>query len=102
MGVYSEYLNRGMSFEDLTAERKVQLRRISESRGGRDVLVYASDLNPNAIKSQAPLLINYADLLPFNDQLSNLNNRAIDLILETGGGYGEVAEDIVRLTAWQV
>jgi hypothetical protein len=92
VGVYSEYLDRSLSFEQLTAERKTQLRRISQLRGGRDVLVFAADLN----KGNAPIAIGYADLLPISDQLSNLHGSAIDVILETPGGSGEVAEDIVR------
>ncbi len=95
MGIYSEYLDRNLSFPDLNAEAKRQLKRISDLRQGRDVLVFAADLN----KTDAGQLIsiNYADLLPINDQLSNLNGAAIDLILETPGGSGEVAEDIVRI-----
>jgi hypothetical protein len=93
MGYYSEYLNKPMDFAALTAERKRQLRLISELRGGRDVLVYAADLN----KGIPLIAIGYADLLPFSDQLSNLHGTAIDLILETPGGSGEIAEDMVRL-----
>jgi len=93
MGIYSEYLDQQLSFPDLTAERKKQLRRISELRHGRDVLVSAADLN----ESKAPISINYNDLLPIRDQLANLKGTALDLILETPGGSGEVAEDIVRL-----
>lgn len=92
MGVYTEYLDRNLAFTDLAGERKVQLRRISELRGGRDVLVYASDLG----KGQAPVSIIYADLLPINDQFANLKGERLDFILETPGGSGEVAEDIVR------
>jgi len=95
MGVYSEYLNQNLAgnFEQLTAERKNQLRRISALRGGRDVLVFAADLN-----KEIPLIsINYVDLLPIGDQLANLNGTKLDLILETPGGGGEAAEDIVRL-----
>ena len=36
-------------------------------------------------------------MLPISDQLSNLSGDKIDLIIETPGGAGEVAEDIVRL-----
>lgn len=93
MGVYSEYLDQQFSFPDLTAERNKQLRRISELRDGRDVLVFAADLG----KSGAPISIGYEDLLPINDQLANLSGTALDLILETPGGSGEIAEDIVRL-----
>jgi ClpP class serine protease len=92
MGIYTEYLDRQMSFQDLAAERKAQLQRISALRGGRDILVFAADLS----KGQAPISIGYNDLLPVNDHLANLNGSALDLILETPGGSGEAAEDIVR------
>lgn len=92
MGIYTDYLDRQMSFQDLAAERKAQLQRISALRGGRDILVFAADLS----KGQAPISIGYNDLLPINDQLANLKGSALDLILETPGGSGEAAEDIVR------
>jgi hypothetical protein len=93
MGIYSEYLDKQLSFPELTAERKKQLKLISKLRGNRDVLVYAADFN----KRTDVISINYADLLPISDQLSNLSGNKIDLIIETPGGSGEVAEDIVRL-----
>jgi ClpP class serine protease len=95
VGYYTEYLDRGLSVQQLGDERKAQLARISGLRGCRDVLVYASDLD----KPETPpqwLAISYSDLLPIQDQLSTLSNSKLDLILETGGGSGEVAEDIVR------
>ncbi len=92
MGVYSEYLDRPLSFPQLLDERKIQLKRISEFRG-RDILVYASDLT----NSKASISIDYSDLLPIKDQLANLQGKSLDLILETPGGSGEVAEDIVKL-----
>lgn len=98
MGVYGEYLNRPdlmQNFEAQTAERKNQIRRISQFRQGRDVLVFAADLNkPGA---GIPIGISYLDVLPISDQLSNLKGDALDLILETPGGMGEVAEEIVHL-----
>ena len=93
MGAYSEYLDKQLTFEQLGEERKTQLRSISRLRGGRDIIVFAADLN----KGNAPVSITYADILPFQDQLSNLAGTAVDMILETPGGSGEVAEDIVRL-----
>ncbi|WP_437828180.1 SDH family Clp fold serine proteinase [Sorangium sp. So ce1153] len=93
MGVYSEYLSRGLDFRGVEAERKAQLQRIAQLRGGRDVLVIAADIS----KSTAPIAIDYSDLLPTNDQLSNLGGKDIDIILETPGGSGPVVEDIVRL-----
>lgn len=94
MGYYAEYLDRHLTGPQLANERKRQLNRVSELRG-RDVLVYAADFD-KANVPPALLSINYSDLLPFHDQLSNLRGSKLDLILETGGGSGEVAEDIVR------
>jgi hypothetical protein len=92
MGIFSEYLDRQLNFDQLARERKVQLKRISELRG-RDVLAFAANL----MNSRAPIAINYGDLLPFNDQLANLSGSAIDIILETPGGSGETVEDMVKL-----
>jgi hypothetical protein len=93
MGIYTEYLERFSSgnFDELAAERKTQLKRISMLRG-RDVLVFAADINKNI----SQISIDYSDILPFTDQLSNLKGKELDLILETPGGSGEVAEDLVK------
>ncbi|MCP4550324.1 MAG: Clp protease ClpP [bacterium] len=96
MGYYTEYLDRNLNGPELNAERKAQLRQIAALRGNRDVLVYASDLDKAGVPA-AKLMIAYDDLLPINDQVQNLSGKKLDLILETGGGSGEVAEDIVRL-----
>lgn len=93
MGVYSDYLEQKMDFNQLTTERKIQLQRISDLRGGRDMLVYAADIS----HQRAPISIDPSDLLAINDQLSNLTGSELDIILETSGGSGEVDEDIVRL-----
>ena len=94
MGAYSEYLNRPWTAQDLEAERKVQLKRISKLRGGRDVLVIASDMT-KAIPNISNAL-DYSDILPVQDQLSVLKGNELDVIIETPGGLAEVAEDIVR------
>ncbi len=93
MGVYSDYLNRGMSGDQLMAERKLMLQGIASVRR-RDLLVYAADVMK---AQQAPVALGPDDLLPITDQLENLSGTSIDVILETGGGSGEVAEDIVRI-----
>jgi ribosomal protein L44E len=94
MGIYSEYLERNLNFDQLQRERKKQLIQISKLRGGRDLLVYASDLTN---KTQAPISIDYSDILPFKDQVTNLTGKSIDIIVETPGGIAEVVEDIVHL-----
>jgi len=90
MGVYSEYLDANLSVPQQTAERKRLLKAISAERGGRDILVFAGDPMKNAS-------IEYPDILPIQDQLSNLHGTELDIILETPGGFAEVVEDLVRL-----
>ncbi len=90
MGIYSEYLDRGFDWPALNAERKSQLRRISELRN-RPIMVYASTFSKDA-----PISINFDDRLPFLDQLSTISGDRLDLILETPGGLAEVVEDIVE------
>ncbi|MFC0774066.1 SDH family Clp fold serine proteinase [Terrimonas alba] len=94
MGIYSDYLNSKMSFEELTKKRKEQLAAIAKIRDDRDIIVYASDINN---KANAPVGIDFSDILPFQDQLSNLKGKSIDVILETPGGIAEAVEDMVRL-----
>lgn len=95
--VFSEYLNALKAKRlKLDEERRKQLLRISAARGGRDVIVYAADL------TQRQGVINgmeYADILPFHDQLASLPNktREIDIIIETPGGIAEVAEQLVGM-----
>jgi ClpP class serine protease len=91
MGVYSEYLGRQLSFDQLSRERKKQLAEISKLRG-REIIVYASDMH----KPNIPNLIDLSDVVPFNDQLSMLNGENIDIILQTPGGYAEVVEKLVK------
>jgi ATP-dependent protease ClpP protease subunit len=96
VGPYSEYLNRGnWTPQALDAERKNQLKRISQLRGDRDILVIAADLM-KAVPNISTAL-DYSDILPVRDQLSVLKGDAVDVILETPGGLAEVAEDIVHL-----
>ena len=87
MGNYGDYLAQPIAtdFSKLTAERKKQLCAISAARGGRDILVFAADLNKDT-----PLTsIGYVDILPITDQVSNLQGKALDPILETPGGSGQ-------------
>lgn len=94
MGIYSEYLDKSYDWISLTRERKRQLSRISQLRGGRSLLVYAAALK----KIKAPIEIDYDDRKHFFDQISNLKGDKIDIILETPGGYTEVVEDLVEYT----
>lgn len=92
MGYYSEYLTKQPSFNELTRLRKEQLKKISAIRK-RPILVFASDLQ----KGNAPINIDFSDILPFKDQLLSLEGSEIDIILHTPGGYANIVEDLVNL-----
>jgi hypothetical protein len=93
MSYYSEYISKNLNLEEIIKERKIQLANISKLRGGRDILVYASDLS----KPIPNTSIDYTDILAFQDQLEKLKGKEIDIILETPGGIAEVVEDLVKL-----
>lgn len=91
MGIYSDYINKQLSFSDLAIERKKYLKKVCDLRG-REVVVYASDPS----KQNAPTSIIPNDLLPFKDQLSNLTSKDVDIIIETPGGFAETVDDMVE------
>ena len=90
MGVFSEYLGKSLDFSALEKERKKQLKRISDLRGGRGVLTIAA-----AMTKDAPIGIDYDDRVALADQLSAISGSDLDIILETPGGYAEIVEDLV-------
>jgi len=91
MGIYTEYLDKSFDWPALQAERKKQLTRIGQLRGGRAILTFAA-----AMTKEAPIAIDYDDRIPLQDQISNLEGNKIDVILETPGGSAEIVEDIVE------
>ena len=95
MGYYSEYLNEFHNFDLLSKERKNLMETIADIRG-RPLLTYAVDMN----KTHDNIFIEYSDLTLFKDQISNIDcskDDAIDVILETPGGSGEIVEDIISI-----
>ena len=91
-GAFSDYLNRRSRGENLDIERKKQLARISQIRQ-RPILVMAANL----ANENAPISINYADILPFRELAESLEGEAVDVLIETPGGRAEVAEDLVKI-----
>ena len=93
MGIYSEYLKHGFhNFDEITQERRKWLAKISEIRGGRNIITYAS-----AVTKRGDISIDEGDLIPFVDTVSSLDStKGLDIILETPGGSAETVEKIVR------
>ena len=48
MGIYVEYLNMDLDINGIERERKKQLQKISQLRGGRDILVFAAGMQKNS------------------------------------------------------
>jgi hypothetical protein len=93
VGVYSDYLSKNLDFNTLNSKRKQWLKKIAKLRGDRCILTYASDINKGGVNTS----IEYADIIPFIDQISNCNtSKSIDIILETPGGQAEIVEEMVK------
>lgn len=96
MGIYREYLDKNLQQPELDSERKKYLG-VLEVAFDADVLVYAARLTAVPGNLQLPLGITYEDLLPFGDLLAGLKRERVVVILETPGGSGETARDMVEL-----
>ncbi len=90
MGFMSEYINRKLSAADLESEL---LKLISSYNKLRETFaaVYVA-----AIGKQIPdVSLNQDDYYLIHDLLSDVDSSKVDLYLETPGGSGEAAEEIV-------
>jgi hypothetical protein len=94
VSILRQYLPEQGSDSPWQDERKKQLERIGALRG-RAVITYAARMMPPP-GIPLPLAMNFADILPFNDLLDDLTGSGVDVILETPGGDGVVARDMVE------
>jgi hypothetical protein len=92
MSLMSEYIAKGLKGPALEAELQQLVAKYNERRG-RYLFVYAA-----AVRKQIPgVSLEQDDYYIFHDMLSRLADvRALDVYLETPGGSGETAEEIVR------
>lgn len=93
MGLLNEYINRKLSSNDLEQEL---LKLISQYNQYRKtfLVVYAA-----AIAKPIPVIsLNMDDYYVIYDLIRNSKNKTLDFYLETPGGSGEAAEEIVRFT----
>lgn len=93
-GYFHEYIAKKLNPQQLETERRAQLARIATLQDSA-VLVYAARLTQMPV--QVPTAIVYDDLLPFVDMLNGAQRDRITVILETHGGSGEVARDMVEI-----
>lgn len=92
MGLMNDYINRRMSAKDLENELLSLIKQYNDYRG-TNLLVLASAVGkpiPDTALTQEDFYI-VADLLADNTDFSK-----VDIYLETPGGSGEAAEEIVE------
>lgn len=91
MGLMSEYINRKLSAADLESEL---LQLISRYNKLRDTfaIVYVSAIG----KPIPDVPLNQDDYYVIHDFLRDVDSRKVDFYIETPGGSGEAAEEIVR------
>jgi hypothetical protein len=94
VGTYQQYILNPPSPVDLDKLRKEQLLRIEKEMNAR-TLVYPARISPIPPQFRTDLL--YEDLLPFVDLLEGMSGDRIVVILETPGGSGETARDMVDI-----
>src|SRR5688572_25761410 len=96
MGIFREYLDKKLKPDELEKERKKYLKKLGEALDA-DVIVYSARLTAIPPGVQLPVGILYEDLLPFSDLLGGLKKKRVAVILETPGGSGETARDMVEM-----
>ncbi|MBI5583651.1 MAG: ATP-dependent Clp protease proteolytic subunit [Deltaproteobacteria bacterium] len=91
MSLLNEYIRKRLSGNELEAEL---LRLITEYNKLRDTYLFVFSA---AIGKPIPAIsLEQADFYIFHDLLSGKNRKSVDIYIETPGGSGETAEEIVR------
>lgn len=92
MGLMSEYLTKGMSANDLEVEI-IRLIKSYNEKTNTYLMIYASAISKSSIPDNS---LNMDDYYVIFDLLRNIDKTNIDIYIETPGGSGEAAEEIVR------
>ena len=93
--LFSHYISRRLSAVDLQNELKRLIRLYNEAKGTY-LLVYAVDLEKAYRIQGLNINLNMNDYQIIHELLRQLDQPKIDLYLETPGGSGEAAEEIVN------
>lgn len=91
MGLMSEYINKRMSGKQLEEELLKYIGLYNKIRGTY-LIVYSSAFNKQ-VPGNTLIMDDYYTIF---DMLRNINSSNLDFYIETPGGSGEAAEEIVR------
>ncbi|AKB22318.1 peptidase [Methanosarcina sp. WH1] len=92
MGIMSEYIKKGMSAHDLEAELLKLIKQYNKKMNTY-LIVYASAICKPSIPD---ISLNMDDYYTIFDLLRSVDSNNLDFYIETPGGSGEAAEEIVR------
>lgn len=90
--IIGEYLGKNLSILGLKKELSSLMKRY-KSHTGRDLFIYATDFSK---AKHADISLSQEDYFLFQDILRNCTEKVVDVYIETPGGSGEAAEEIVR------
>lgn len=91
----NEYIDRGMSAADLETELQRLIRQYNE-RKRTYLFVYAVDVEKATSIASGALSLNMSDFYIIHEILRHVGSDSLDVYLETPGGSGEAAEEIVE------
>ncbi len=91
----NEYISKRMSATDLESELMRLVVEYNKKKGSY-LFVYASDMNKSGSINPAELSLSMNDYHIIHEMLRTVNVEALDLYIETPGGSGEAAEEIVE------
>jgi len=91
MSLMSEYINKGFTASDYEQELLRLIREYNKIRNSY-LFVYSTCMNKQIPAAQ----LEQSDFYIIRDMLSNCNCKRLDVYIETPGGRGETAEEIVR------
>lgn len=94
MGLFQEYIAKGLPPQQLDDERKKMLVEIGKQRN-TSVISYCARVG--IVPQGIDIGVAYEDILPFADSLQGLTGNRVSVILETPGGIGEVGRQLVEM-----
>lgn len=92
MSLMIEYIDKGMSANDLEAEL-LRFIKIYNEKTNTYLAIYASAISKSSIPDNS---LNMEDYYVIFDLLRNIDKDKLDFYIETPGGSGEAAEEIAK------
>ena len=90
----NEYISKRMSASDLEEELTRLIKKYNSEKKSY-LVIYAVDIEKNYLQG-SDLSLNMGDYQILHEMLRNIASDRLDMYIETPGGSGEAAEEIVE------